>query len=537
MTTGTMAEALAPLRARLGPILREREILRVAAQIVAEDMPAAMGLARREVLAWAQKRCGRLPDPAWHGQSFEHMVGGRTALGVRIERPHTDLWAVRGDDPDKGVPGRIWTTEVVIGRLEGRPAQLSLRLLMSSPEDEPAIDPAVPSLLREIAASCGLASGGHKLSVEPWRIGTDEDAAALVELLRSPERLIPVVVASGDERAADPAAPSIDVATLARAMLGLAHVVVVPAALTYRLSDEFGKIRSVYHGAARLYLPGFDADADPYDHRLIMGDQLRADPVAQLTLLRRRLARESLRRTRLGHDVLPFAAVRSTALQLEQEAKSAASTGDAERLETALRRVEALTRERDQLRAEADAYLELAHSEEQRANHAESQLARARERILDLEQRLRRSGQAIDDGLALPRAWADVADWCDRELLGRLSLAPAARQGLKKARFADLERAVRCLLWLANACRERRLNGGGPLANVTVEPGIENAPCGADTFRFDFQGRRLDADWHIKNGGNTRDPRRCLRIYYAWDETTRQIVVAEMPAHRPTGAS
>ncbi len=81
------------------------------------------------------------------------------------------------------------------------------------------------------------------------------------------------------------------------------------------------------------------------------------------------------------------------------------------------------------------------------------------------------------------------------------------------------------------------MNGGGSIANTPIEQGIENAPCGNDTFKFDFRGRRLEADWHIKNGGNTRDPRRCLRIYYAWDERTQEIVIADMPAHRRTGAT
>ena len=54
---------------------------------------------------------------------------------------------------------------------------------------------------------------------------------------------------------------------------------------------------------------------------------------------------------------------------------------------------------------------------------------------------------------------------------------------------------------------------------------------------FDWQEGRLSADWHVKNGGNTREPRRCLRIYYGFDEATRQVVVADMPAHRRSGAT
>lgn len=75
------------------------------------------------------------------------------------------------------------------------------------------------------------------------------------------------------------------------------------------------------------------------------------------------------------------------------------------------------------------------------------------------------------------------------------------------------------------------------MSNVTIMDGIQNASCGADTYDFDWNGRRFSADWHIKNGGNTRDPIRCLRIYYCFDTQTQQIVVADMPAHRRTGAT
>jgi hypothetical protein len=36
---------------------------------------------------------------------------------------------------------------------------------------------------------------------------------------------------------------------------------------------------------------------------------------------------------------------------------------------------------------------------------------------------------------------------------------------------------------------------------------------------------------HLKNGGNTRDPMRCLRIYFFWDDDEQQVVVGSLPAH------
>lgn len=75
------------------------------------------------------------------------------------------------------------------------------------------------------------------------------------------------------------------------------------------------------------------------------------------------------------------------------------------------------------------------------------------------------------------------------------------------------------------------------MSNVTIMDGIQNASCGADTYDFDWNGRKFSADWYIKNGGNTRDPIRCLRIYYCFDPQTQQIIVSDMPAHRRTGAT
>lgn len=538
MSLGPMADALAPLRARLGRPISEREVLRVAATLAPPAEETAVETARKTVLAWAQRRCGgELPKRAWQGESFDYIAAGRTTLGVRLTTEEVELWALRGDDPDKNVPGRVWTTEVAIGRQQGQLPHLSLRLLVASPEEEPAFDPAVPGLLRQIAQKPGLSAGSFALSARPWRIGSEEDLGKLIALLEAPARRLPVFVASGDERAYDPARPLIDVDDLARVAVGLAHVVVVPARFTYGLSDAFGKLRSCYHGAVRAYLPGFDSAADPYEHPLTLGEFVQRDPAAVVAGLRHLAAKESLRRLRLGQDVLAFASVRSAALQIEQEAKASSQTSDAEQLESALRQIEALRAEVAEKQAEAELSLELAHQEQERAKAAETQLHHARERIRQLEAQLTSRGKRPDEDVVHPTTWNDLADWCDQLLIGRLMLAPAARRGIKKAEFQDVTLAARCLLWLAGECRDRRMNGGGSLANVPVERGIENAPCGEDTFRFDFQGRSLEADWHIKNGGNTRDPGRCLRIYYAWDELTQQIVVADMPAHRRTGAS
>ena len=133
---------------------------------------------------------------------------------------------------------------------------------------------------------------------------------------------------------------------------------------------------------------------------------------------------------------------------------------------------------------------------------------------------------------------ANVAQAVEQSLAGRVMQSARASRELRSAAFQDPQTAARCLLWLANDYRERRLNGGdGNLHDQPIAEGIRNERCGADAFQIDWQGRREDVDWHIKNGGNTRSPSRCLRIYYFWDDATHQVVIASMPAHITSGAS
>jgi hypothetical protein len=96
---------------------------------------------------------------------------------------------------------------------------------------------------------------------------------------------------------------------------------------------------------------------------------------------------------------------------------------------------------------------------------------------------------------------------------------------------------ARSITWLATDHHLRRLNGGGSTRDEMIEAGVFNAPCGGDTYHTMWQGRRYEVDQHIKSGGNTHDPTRCLRIYYFWEPDLQQTVIDHLPAHRHTSAS
>lgn len=542
----------------------EREILRVVASVQGEDSKDTFEQVRNETLYWVKNRtAGRLPKTAWDGKGFDHLVGGRTVLARSVDTERGAIWALRADDPDKTIPGRTWITEVTIGMPKRALSVMSIRLMAISSETDLTISPHVPGLVRQVASQCHLCAGRYAITEVPKYIGSDEDVNKLIDLLESSDRHLPVIVASGDDRTPDPDSPLIDTTALAVATLGLAHVVVLPAPRSYALSDTFGKALSVFHGAIRMYKCGFDRLADPYDHPLRFVRQgVNIGPDECEIEFRRLAARESLRQTKLGDDVVLFADVRSEAARREVASRESVT----ERLirgtrVTAERQIRALKQEVRARKSEVEAleaqvksteshskqYFLLAEQEEERAEVAEKTQQGLRAHILSLRKRLSQQQVDPDCDLEFPQIWDEFAEWCDEHLAGRLVLVPQARRGIKKAQLHDTRLAAECLLWLSSAYRIDRMQGIGDAQDVTrarvvgqdgeILSGIVNRPCGADEFPFYWQGRRLNADWHVKNGGNTRDPGRCLRIYYCYDDDTQQIVVADMPAHRRTGAT
>lgn len=525
---------------RTSRVVREHEILRVSGWVPGDDKTKAAATAIEEILKWAQKRSGgQLPPEAWDRQSFDHNLGGRNSDGIRLQSGNSDIWAIRADDPDKTVAERVWTTEVVIGQLPDQPPKFSARLLVSTPETELAIEPHTPGFVQQVVETCGLVSGRRRLSHEPMLIEAEADAEDLIEFLVDPDRQLPVfIVTLQDESAQDH--PTLNAAALSRAMLGLAHVALAYPQPTWNLTSHFGKFRSVFGGAARIYLPGFSDDADPYHHRLVLADQIAtAEGAARCTRwIRQLVADESVRRSRLGREVLPFAAIRNASLQLRQETLKTEDASTADQLAAANARIEALEKRVEEQAEENEYFADEFKRERVRAEAAEAQAQNTAYRIQELTKRLKEAGSDPDTDIELPERWVEFVDWCSRHLSGRLVLTPRAQSGVRKPDYQDVTTAARALLWLANDCRDQRMNGGdGSINNLTIFDGVMNASCGSDTFDFDWNGRRFSADWHVKNGGNTRDPVRCLRIYYCFDPQTQQIMVSDMPAHRRTGAT
>jgi len=328
---------------------------------------------------------------------------------------------------------------------------------------------------------------------------------------------------------------------LAEACAGLAIVVILEADFTWALTERFGKRLSVYEGAVRIYLPGFTEDANPFGgHELMLADQFLTPAAASaaLTRLRWAAANASVRRLLLGKDIAPFASLRLSMLERRQLELRDAGASDKEQLELAHEALKNLTAQVEEAERFQREFSMLHEDAEERAETAESQLRAAGFRIQQLVEQIKVSGIIPDSNIELPSSWATFEDWCDTNLAGRVILSPQARRTARQPEFDEVALAGRCLLWLANEFRSEKVQeSNGTLRDRSIEEGVINAHCGNDAFELEWQGKKTLVEWHIKNHGNTRDPKRCLRIYYFWDVHSQQAVIASMPAHRRSDAS
>lgn len=536
----SFADALSPLARTMPRKARNIEILRVSAQLDGEDFVASSNAARAAVLKWAaspKRAAGTFPKEAWDQRDFDLMAGGRNSAAVRISIDAMDLWAMRAEDPDDNVAGRIWSTEVVIGGGVGQRPHLSLRLIVSTTEVDFSIEPHVPGTVLQMIDAPGLIRGSRNILKIPRTINTENGAEDLCDHLEDPERRLPVfvvVVPQGQD-----STPLIDDMSVAKAVAGMARVVRIPEEQTWVLTKRFGKYRSVFSAGVRAYLPGFSATDDPYGHRLFLGGNLRdaAGASACAAALRNLAAETSISTTRLGKEVLDFSSVRTTSRRLKAKDQSDRAAPDAELLEAAQSLIDSLENEVTEKNTEIDGYVELSEAAEARALAAEQENRALLFKVRQLKDVLAQGGEAPTVEPPLPLEWSDFVDWLDQTYPDKVLLTPSARRMLKSPEYENVELVARSIAWLATEHHEARVNGGGSLRDVTVQNGIINASCGGDTYPIDWKGRRYNVDWHIKTNGNTRDPKRCLRIYYFWESETQQTIIDHMPSHRKTSMS
>ena len=142
--------------------------------------------------------------------------------------------------------------------------------------------------------------------------------------------------------------------------------------------------------------------------------------------------------------------------------------------------------------------------------------------------------------------YAELPAWVEEHFSGRVVLAGRALRALKGAGFEDVGLVGNAIELLATSYRQMKSEGGRELRDVfeaelralRLQETPSITPVGQGRARDDYavecDGRRLTLDRHLKNNAKTRDPRLCFRLYFAWDEASRQVVIGHLPGHMKT---
>lgn len=227
---GALKEQVAPAAAAAaGP----EEVLRAAADIHADDDATAAKTCRTALHHWvAAQSGGELPPEAAEHRSFAFSEGLRRCEGVRIRNGENDLWALSLRHPDASEAGRFWTTEAAVEVAAAKRPAVRLRLLVNRDRGAADFAPRVPEILGDVASLLELRTLGERIQTDPWLIDSHVAADRLCRTLVDPARRRPVIVLSVPDHAEDDTRPLLDPEALARAVLGLAEVVVLPAGFT-----------------------------------------------------------------------------------------------------------------------------------------------------------------------------------------------------------------------------------------------------------------------------------------------------------------
>lgn len=510
------------------------------------------------ILRWAkQKVPGNLTAEAWKGAGFTLTWPGQKLECISI--PSRGLWTLRLEHPDApfagraAVPGRTWTTDIALTMQDGV-FDFGVRIFCASlPYGDAEVALTRPWIVVDLSRETGL-SDQRTLNSTPWLLQSEGDVEALFDLVHNPNRRLPVVVLTQPDRKRIEVEVSdyvLNPDDLAKKTLGLAHVVKLPWNLGYTWTGLVGRPLSVFLGAVRTYMPGFDNNLDtPGAHPSVFiekivfwkqpGDERIGEGPFSDYLIDKLSQFAATRRLNWGNLVFAAEARTVQAEVARQEAKEGADLKQLYEQEIA-----GLKAKVDELIGEVEEYCQISDQAEKNRDQYKDENRNLRFQLDSLRARLvEKLGSDPDKEIPIPDNYDDLPEWVETNLTGRVVLHSRATRGLKKAAFENVDLVYQSLLLLASEYRNSRLglaNADSLFVKRLQELGLhldgsiskERSGEEGETYFVRFptkSGLKRFLEWHLRKG-STKDDRYCLAIYFFWDDDTQQVVVGWLPSH------
>lgn len=454
-----------------------------------------------------------IPDSKLDGLHEFNM--GAVRLTVLASR---SLHAFRLEHPDRAVAGRTWRLEVsILVGINGTGGMVGLRLATVDTVSAPPATTGIPTIVRAWMFSPGLVVGDGLAGVAT-AVQHAQDFFTLRNLIDDADRGHPLWVLDGSSifEPDGQLAPLVSWFALASDQ----------ARADY--SKRFG---APGPGEAHVYAPRSNTPVPVRIDDRARLDGLRSDALAA----RQRPATPGFNDVRAA---LAQAAGKQTA---DSDDRGAAPPAPSEgTIEPA-----APPAEQPHLSQDVNALLQLVMGEQESQAR---ELADALETIRNLRGKLHALGGAADEpepapnaAVPVPTTLAEIGTWVER-LAPRLVIADKALRVASKTPHKEVAKIYNLLQAMHDHYWEMRW-GTTPDAKERWEAflmtnRLSHGPIGAaaemtrfaDSYRAQFAGKSVPMTLHVQ-GSSTRDPLRCIRVYFHPDDEAQQIRIGSLPRH------
>lgn len=517
---------------------RYHRLVQVIGQVQSPGGGDALTSARAVAVHWLEEKTGwRLTDAQASGTDSLELEKDDSTQTLAIESA-PGLWGVRFDDPCKQVPGRHWRIELVLVAIDDGAATAfgcTLSVLVPASESEIPVSPGVPGIVRLLATSHGLQDAGRCLDGTVRQVDRERDIDDLIAFIEDRNRPVSVVVVSEPRTGA----PFVSPLAVGSWLSGLAFVVAVSPDAAQELTRRYGRRLGVFGDAIRMYRVGFDADVDdPFRHPLFTaqswGDRV---PVVKKQLQFDAM-QDSVSRRDEKRDLPGFAVIRRTAAAQRIREVVGAEQASSEVAEL-------LGRAMDNLRKDAEEWSALAQSEERRAEVALEAQREMRARFHTYRAHIQRleaqlAGLGATKRGPNPLSLDGLVDWAEEQFTGRLIITAKAANLASACDHAEPDKIFNAIALLAGPYWDMKFGKGSRsdfeqaarALGVTVGPtgdGVDDRRY-AQQYSASWEGQSYKLAMHLQ-GSDSRDPRICLRIYFAIDEEEQLLILGHLPTH------
>jgi hypothetical protein len=559
------------------PIKPGKPLLRTTYQLQCDidpgdDPQATLNTALRIVFAWSGEKYEEPLrfDPLDEtftvdlpGQKFEYVALRDEGIhAFRLEQPDSPL----GDKP--AIAGRSWITDIAF-RLSANRLQFGVRIHCATlPFADGELTYLRPRIVRDLIRSVGLGEL-IPLRESPHVVGLDCTPEQAAEWCANPARRLPLVILS--ECNAELYDVSVrrwvlDEDTLASRLTGFAHLMLLPADQRIAFNEAVADHVIDDRGSVTLVLPASDGVEGEVTFRTAGVEEVlfhryldKRYEEAYTDWLVHSIGRRNAEERLNWSDLVLFYDAKSRSNAQQRERARAALLNLAETRGT----LEQLTGQLDELQRNYEGQIallraqvsELSAEAEAFSDNAADAYRTAKE-LREENRTLRRTNDLLRLQLAgtpaaqlqeppsYPTTYEDLPAWVGEHLAGRLVLHARAVHSMKDAEYHDVTIVARCLDLLASSYRDSKLGFGeyaafeAPLEEMHLRctPSITATAAGQHGDEYYVRHpagseRRVLLDKHIKSISSPFDRRRCLRIYFFWDEDDGMVVVGSLPGH------